>query len=104
MILLSKVTAPIRVRALPSRFALVNSEIDWSASIVPLETEFVPRVAEEPTCQKTLEACAPPARITFRPSLVVRSDATWKIQTAFELPCASGVRSPDDIASEVVDL
>jgi len=29
----------------------------------PLKTEFVPRVAELPTCQKMLEAWAAPLRI-----------------------------------------
>jgi hypothetical protein len=71
--------------------------------MVPLNTEFVPIVAELPTCQKMLEDWAPPARITCRPEVVVRLDAIWKMKTAFALPWASRVRSPDDIASEDVD-
>jgi len=35
MVLASKVTAPIRVSALPSSVAPVASEIDWSARMVP---------------------------------------------------------------------
>ncbi len=61
-------------------------------------------VAELPTCQKMLAALAPPASITWRPDVVVSVEAIWKIQTAFELPPASRVRSPDDMASEEVDL
>ena len=36
--------------------------------------------------------------------MVVNVDAIWNIQTAFALPCASRVRSPEEIASEDVDL
>jgi len=54
--------------------------------MVPCKTEFVPRVAELPTCQKMLEAWAPPARITCRPAVVVRVDAIWKMKTALESP------------------
>src|SRR5580692_103006 len=61
-------------------------------------------VAELPTCQKTFAASAPPARMTWRPEVVVSVEAIWKIQTALALPPASSVRSPDDMASEEVDL
>ena len=52
-ILLSKVTAPVRANALPSKLALVVSVIDVRASILPLKLVVVPSVAELPTCQKT---------------------------------------------------
>ena len=97
-------TPAIRANALPSRVAPVVSVMDWSAIMVPLKTEFVPRVAELPTCQKMLAAWAPPARITCRPAVVVRVEAIWKMKTALASPCASRVRLPDDIASEDVDL
>jgi hypothetical protein len=48
-------------------------------------------------------ACAPPARITCRPAVVVTVEAIWKMKTALALPCASRVRSPDEIASDEVD-
>jgi len=69
----------------------------------PLKTEVVPRVAELPTCQKTLAAWALPLRMTWR-DVVVRVDAIWKMKTALASPWASSVRSPDDISSEDVDL
>jgi hypothetical protein len=72
--------------------------------IVPTKTEVVPIVAELPTCQKTLDALAPPDRMTCRPDVVVSVDATWKTQTAFGSPRASRVRSPEDIARLDVDL
>ena len=55
-----------------------------------------PRVAELPTCQKTLHGL-PLLAITTLPPVVVSVDAIWKIQTAAELPWASRVRVPDDI-------
>ena len=48
---------------------------------------LVPIVAELPTCQKTLEAWAPFARITLPTvAVVTRVDPIWKIQTAFASP------------------
>ena len=67
MVLASRVTAPVLARHLPSSFAPVLNVIDCIASIVPLNTDVVPNVAEEPTCQKMLEAFAPPLKITFLP-------------------------------------
>jgi len=81
----------------------VASVIDVIASMFPLKTEVVPRVAELPTCQKTLAAWALPLRMTWR-DVVVRVDAIWKMKTALASPWASSVRSPDDISSEDVDL
>ena len=100
----SIVTAATRAKARPSSVAPVASVMDWSAMIVPLNTEVVPKVAELPTCQKMFEALAPPLRMTCRPEVVVKVDAIWKMKTAFALPCASSVRSPEDISSEEVDL
>src|SRR2546426_5964367 len=104
IVLVSKVTAPFRANALPSSVAPVASAIDVRASMFPLKTEVVPRVAELPTCQKTLAAWALPLRMTWRPDVVVRVDAIWKMKTALASPWASSVRSPDDISSEDVDL
>jgi hypothetical protein len=39
--------------------APVVAVIDAMAIIVPTKTELVPSVAELPTCQNTLHACAP---------------------------------------------
>lgn len=74
------------------------------AITVPFITDVVPNVAELPTCQKILDASAPPARITLRPEVVVKVVAICMMKIAFALPWASKVRSPDEIASEEVDL
>ena len=98
------VTAPVLANPLPSSVAPVLKVIDCMAITVPLKTEVVPKVAELPTCQKILEANAPPLRITLRPDVVVRVVAIWMMKTAFALPLASKVKSPDDIARDDVDL
>ena len=81
----SSVTAPLRASALPSKFTPVVIVMDVSARMFPLNTEFVPKVAELPTCQKTLQASAPLTRTTWLPLPVVRVEAIWKMNTASEL-------------------
>ena len=95
---------PVRASTLPSTVAPVFSVMDCIARTVPLKTLVVPKVAELPTCQKMLEAKASPLKMTLRPDVVVRVVAIWIIKTAFALPFASNVRSPDEIASDDVDL
>ena len=82
----SNVTAPFLASARPSRLTPVVIVIDVSAMMFPLKTEFVPRVAELPTCQKTLQAEAPLARTIWLPLPVVSVDAIWKMNTASGLP------------------
>lgn len=94
MTLWSRVTAPLRARARPSMVALVRTEIDCSAMIVPLKDVFVSSVAELPTCQKTLHAWAPLMRATVAEGPVIRVSAIWKMKTALGSPCASRVRVP----------
>ena len=55
MVLLSIVTAPFRARALPDTFAPVVRVMLVSARILPMNLVLVPRVAELPTCQNTLQ-------------------------------------------------
>ena len=104
MVLPAIVTAPVLANALPSSVAPVLKVMDCIAITVPLKTEVVPNVAELPTCQKMLDANAPPLRITLRPDVVVSVDAICIMKMAFAFPFASKVRLPDDIASEEVDL
>lgn len=56
MVLLSKVTAPLRARSWPRMVAPVFAVIDVSAKRWPTNAEPVSRVAELPTCQNTLHA------------------------------------------------
>lgn len=75
MVLPDMVIAPLRASALPVNEAPVLKEIDCIAITVPLKEEVVPKVAELPTCQKILDAKAPPARITLRPEVTVSAEA-----------------------------
>src|ERR1051326_9110737 len=104
MSLESKVTAAVRANSRPSTVAPVVTVMEAKARMLPLNTEPVPRVAELPTCQTTLDAWAPPLKITCRPTVVVRVDAIWKMNTAFASPWASSVRSPEEISSDDVDV
>ena len=104
MVLPAIVTAPVLANALPSSVAPVLKVMDCIAITVPLKTEVVPKVAELPTCQKMLDASAPPLKITLRPDVVVSVVAIWMMKTAFTSPFASNVRSPDDTAREEADL
>jgi hypothetical protein len=51
MTLVSSVTAPLRASRRPWIVAPVVAEMEVRASTVPTKVEFVPRVAELPTCQ-----------------------------------------------------
>src|SRR6185503_469062 len=104
IVLESSVTAAVRANSRPSTVAPVVTVMEAKARMLPLNTEPVPRVAELLTCQKTLAALAPPLKITCRPTVVVRVDPIWKMNTAFASPWASSVRSPEEISSDVVDL
>ena len=56
IVFVSKVTAPFLAKIRPFTLAPVFKVADIKAKIVPLKVEFVPSVAELPTCQKTLQA------------------------------------------------
>ena len=66
----------------------------------PLKEEPVPRVAELPTCQKTLQAWAPPMRFTTLPDAVISVEPTWKTKTALGSPWASSVSVPVSPSAE----
>src|SRR5438093_4553128 len=104
MVLAPKVTAAVRANSRPSTAPPVVTVMDANARMFPLNTEPVPSVAELPTSQKTLAALVPPLKITWLPTVVVRVDAIWKMNTAFASPWASSVRSPEEISSEEVDV
>ena len=86
IVLVSRVTAPLRASARPSMVAPVVAVIDVRAMMFPRKAVPVPKVAELPTCQKTLHAWAPPIRFTLLFEPVVRVEAIWKMKTACELP------------------
>lgn len=93
-VLESTVTAPLRASTRPSTFAPVVIVVDVKETMVPLKIEFVPSVAELPTCQMTLQACAPLRRTMELAPAVVSVEADLNIKTASGSFCASRVSVP----------
>lgn len=96
IVLPSSVTSPFRASKRPLIVAPCAAVMLVKARIVPLMLELVPIVAELRTCQKTLQACAPPANRTLLELAKTRSLVAWKIQTELALP--SSVRVPVRLA------
>ena len=94
IVLSSKVTEPFRASTRPATLALVLSEAEVSARMLPTNVVSVASVAELPTCQNTLHSCAPPMSLTVLLDAVIRVDPAWKMNTPFVLPCASRVTVP----------
>jgi hypothetical protein len=90
----SRVTAPLRASKRPWTVAFVFAVIDVKARMVPMKVEPTPRVAELPTCQKTLQGWAPLMSTTLLLGAVMSVDAAWKMKTAFGSPWASRVSGP----------
>jgi hypothetical protein len=97
----SRVTAPLRASARPIIVSPVVTVIDCSAKIFPWNAEFVPSVAELPTCQYTLQACAPLVSKMWLAELVMSVEPTWKTKTASGLPCALRVSAPPTFSDDV---
>ncbi len=81
--------------------ALVWAVIEVRARTVPTNLEPTPIVAELPTCQKTLHACAPLIRATVLFLFMMSVLADWKMNTAFESPCALSVTVPLTLSPRV---
>jgi hypothetical protein len=96
----SRVTAPFRASARPAMVSPVSTEIDVRARTLPAKAELVPRVAELPTCQNTLQAWAPPVRVTLLAESVMSVEGAWKMKTAFGSPWASKVSDPPTSSEE----
>jgi len=99
----SSVTDALRANSRPSITALVFAAIVDSAMIVPVNVEPTPSVAELPTCQNTLQACAPLIRTTELSVAVISVEPAWKMKTESGLFWPSSVSGPV-IANDVGDL
>src|SRR5450759_48915 len=93
-LLLSSVTAPFRAKVRAVTFAPVFSVMLDSARIFPANDVVVPRVAELPTCQKTLHTDPLLITTTDEPLAVVSVLPILKMKTAPALPWALSVRVP----------
>ena len=90
----SSVTAPVRANARPIRLVLVVTVMLANARIFPPNDVLVPRVAELPTCQKTLHSDPLLMTETADPLAVVNVLPILKMNTALGFPCASSVTVP----------
>jgi hypothetical protein len=91
----SSVTAPLRASTRPCIVTPVVTVMLCIAMIVPSKLEADPSVAELPTCQNTLQACAPLIRSIWLALAVVSVLVfAWKTNTASGLPPASRVSAP----------
>ncbi|AYV25447.1 hypothetical protein EES41_01710 [Streptomyces sp. ADI95-16] len=81
MVLLSSVTAALRASARPSNTAPFWAVMEARARMLPLKKDEVLTVAELPTCQKMLQACAPLISWTLLPTSMIKVVGTWKMKT-----------------------
>jgi hypothetical protein len=87
ILFVSRLTCPFLARRRPWICVLVSAVIEVSAMTVPIKLLLTPRVAELPTCQKTLQGVlAQPVVVTVELVEVISVDPVWKIQTAFGFP------------------
>jgi hypothetical protein len=94
MVLWSRVTAPLRASRRPSIVAPVVAVTDVRARTLPTRCEFVPSVAELPTCQKTLHAVPPLRTTTALVDAVINVDEALKMNTASGSPNVFSVKVP----------
>jgi len=88
------VTIPPRPNNDPYTTEAVFAVTETAARTCPWNTVPTPSVADEPICQYTLQAWAPPARMTDAPEPVTRVLPIWKIQVSEGEPVPARVRTP----------
>ena len=96
IVLLLSDTRPVWASTRPWTVAAEFTVMLVSAMIVPTNDELLPSVAELPTCQNTLQACAPPESVIVFDVAVTRSEVAWKTHT--ELASPVSVRLPIKLA------
>jgi hypothetical protein len=94
IVLSFSVTAPLIASTRPLTVAPLSSVIDVAARIVPTKLVVEPNVAELPTSQKTLHACAPFSSTTDADEAVVSVEPAWKMKTESASPPPSRVTAP----------
>jgi hypothetical protein len=81
--------------------ALSLSVILAKAMMVPAKVVVVSSVAELPTCQKTLQACAPLVSRTVEPGAVMSVLPAWKMKTPSPLSVSVPVRNSEELKQYV---
>ena len=98
IVLLSNVTAPFRAKTLPVTLAPVVRVALVSTMTLPANTLAVPKVAELPTCQNTLQLGPPLLKTTDEPDAVVSVLPILKMKTALASPWTLRVSCPVNCA------
>ena len=80
------VTEPLRASARPWTTTPARMLIDCRAKMLPTKFEPPFKVAELPTCQKTLHSWAPLIMFTTLPVAAVSVESVWKMNTVLALP------------------
>ena len=93
-LLVFNVTAPVCANKLPFTFAPLFRVMDVRARIFPTNVVVVPRVAELPTCQNTLQSEPPLITLTTALLAVVSVLPIRKMKTELGSPWASRVTVP----------
>ena len=91
---LPAVTAPLRAMVRPLTLVPVVIVTLVNAMTVPRKFVPVPNVAELPTCQNTLQLCAPLTKFTLAPLAVVSALPTLNTKRAAGSPCPLSVTAP----------
>ncbi len=94
IVLVSRLTWPLRASTRPDTVVPVCTEIEVSARTEPTNVVLVPSVAELPTCQNTLHALAPLISLTVLFDAVIKVDPAWKMNTDAGLFWPSRVTVP----------
>jgi len=94
IVLVSNVTAPSRANNCPCTVAPVLAVMEIIASMCPTKLEFVPKVAELPTCQNTRQNRAPLITDTLLFDAVMSVDCVKNMKTPSGSPPASSVSVP----------
>lgn len=94
--MVSNVTAPVRAYNPQFDDAPVVAVIEISATMLPAKLVPVPKVAELPTCQKTLDAVAPLTSNTFELLAVIRVLPIWKMKTPLPLRVRFPVKKAEE--------
>lgn len=96
ILLVSNVTAAVRAYSPQLDDAPVVAVMEISARMLPVKLVPVPKVAELPTCQKTLAAVAPLMSTTCELLAVIRVLPVWKMKTPVPLRVSVPVKKAEE--------
>ncbi|KAF4621643.1 hypothetical protein G7Y89_g14507 [Cudoniella acicularis] len=100
-VFVSIVRVPPRANKPPLLLAPPSAVTETCARIVPANAMLIPKVADVPTCQKTLQGKPPPESITAEPTEVTKVEPIWKYQASVGDPVPASIKVPVSCADEL---